>query len=147
MENKEIINWLIWIHSTLTVLEYKVEVSHWNEKWEWFLYIHSKFWDLYSEIENQEDVIAERIIQLKWNTSLTLEETLKNSIIKEKKNLVWVKKAIREINQDLILLEWVLKWFSQEISNDLATQQLVLDLQILVSKRIFLFSSELEWED
>lgn len=142
MENKKIIEWLKWMHSTLEVLEYKVQACHWNEVWSWFLYFHSRLWEFYEEVEENEDIVAERLRWIWWNTNLNLRSVVKYSIIKEKESIVWIKESIKDLLNDLTLVEFTFENFSKELWNDLITQQIVLDVIIMISKRKYLFSSE-----
>jgi len=135
------------ILASLEVLEYKLEAIHWNETWEWFLYLHPMFWDLYEKIEMHSDLIAERIRQLGWNTLLNLSDVVKESFINEKEKVDWIKECVKYVRNDFKLFEWIIKEFSEKLEDDLATQQILIDLQMFFSQQIFLLSSELEEKD
>ena len=144
LNSEHIVQWLKSILWTLVILTYKVAQFHWNMKWDKFLYIHPKFWDLYVSIFEQQDVIAERIRQL-WEKPLTsLSESIKLSVIDENED-EWVTpdEAVKITLEDFKWFNDLLEAFNQKISSDLSTQQLVIDLQLFYSQQIFLLESEL----
>jgi len=144
MNENEKIQLLKELLASIVVFTYKVQNLHWNIKWRGFLYIHPKLWDLYDAVFDQQDKLAERIRQLKWNPSTSLEESLSLSWIEETKEFFSSEWGLYEALKWLIFLESASKALAERLGSDLATQQLVLDFQMFYSQEIFLISSELE---
>jgi len=141
---EQVIQWLKSILATTVVLTYKLSQFHWNMKWDKFLYIHPKFWDLYVSVFEQQDSIAERIRQLLWKASVSLKDSIELSVIDENEdNSISPNEALTTSLQDFKDFLLLLDIFADRLWKDLSTQQLIIDLQMFYSQQIFLFESEL----
>ena len=69
--------------ANLNVLYVKLHSYHWYVKGNNFFRLHLKFEELYNEVSEQMDAIAERMLTLKWNPAATLKEYLELATIQE----------------------------------------------------------------
>ena len=79
-ELKENLNKLI---ASLMVLYMKLHHFHWFIAGPHSLTLHEKFEELYDEVTEHIDVVAERLLQLKEQPISTLKECLEQSLLKE----------------------------------------------------------------
>lgn len=143
LTKEQTIQWLKSILSTIVVITYKVAQFHWTMRWDKFLYVHPMFWTLYEDIDEQTDIIAERLRQLWANPLFTLKKSLDYSVIDEWKEWsVTPDEAIEITKNDFKEFVILLKAFAEKVTDDLATQQIVIDLQMFYDKQVFLLESE-----
>lgn len=69
--------------ANLNVLYVKLHNYHWYVKGSDFFRLHAKFEELYNEVSEQMDAVAERMLTLKWNPAATLKEYLELATIQE----------------------------------------------------------------
>ncbi|VWL85973.1 Dps family protein [Oceanivirga miroungae] len=70
----------------LAVLSLKVKNYHWNVKGKGFFSIHKELDNIYENLDEQVDVIAERLLALDKRPLSTFKSFLENTKIKEGKN-------------------------------------------------------------
>jgi starvation-inducible DNA-binding protein len=70
---------------------------HWNIKGEKFFELHLKFEELYTDAQLKVDEIAERILTLGYTPIHSFTDYLKQSTIREQKNVTDGKKAVTAI--------------------------------------------------
>lgn len=100
-ELKENLNKLI---ASLTVLYMKLHHFHWFIAGPHFFTLHKKFEELYDEVTEHIDVVAERLLQLKEQPISTLKECLEHSLLKEAASVQGEKGMVAELLQDLTIL-------------------------------------------
>lgn len=100
-ELKENLNKLI---ASLTVLYMKLHHFHWFIAGPHFFTLHEKFEELYDEVTEHIDVVAERLLQLKEQPISTLKECLEHSLLKEAASVQGEKGMVAELLQDLTIL-------------------------------------------
>lgn len=77
---------------------------HWNIKGEKFFELHLKFEELYTDAQLKVDEIAERILTLGHTPIHSFTDYLKQSSIKEQKNITDGKKAVAGILESFSIL-------------------------------------------
>ena len=70
-----------------TVFYQKLRHYHWNVKGAQFFQLHAKFEEIYTEVGDQIDEIAERIVGLNGTPLHTLADMLKHASVKEDASL------------------------------------------------------------
>lgn len=119
---------------------------HWNIKGKHFFELHVKFEEIYTDAQEKIDLIAERILTLGFTPLHTFSDYLKNSKIKEGKNISEAKVAVELIVnslQTIILLERnILK--TAETLKDEGTTTLLTDFITQQEKEIWMYSSWLK---
>ena len=93
--------------SNLNVFYRKLQNYHWNIKGEDFFNVHEKLEELYNDVNEQIDEIAEHILILNGNPLGTMKDYLEKTQIKEANNEKIFSKEIFEnvLNDYNILLE------------------------------------------
>jgi starvation-inducible DNA-binding protein len=87
-----------------TVFYMNVRGYHWNVKGKQFFTLHEKFEELYDSLYNKIDEIAERILTLGYTPTHSYTDFVKNSKIKEQKNVSDGEKTVEQILDSLKLL-------------------------------------------
>jgi starvation-inducible DNA-binding protein len=119
---------------------------HWNIKGDKFFELHAKFEELYNDSLIKIDEIAERILTLGHKPDHTYTDFLKNSSIKETKNISDGVKAVKEVLsgfEKLIKIEREILELSDE-ANDEGTTALVSDYIRQQEKLVWMYSSYLQ---
>ncbi len=116
---------------------------HWNIKGEKFFELHLKFEELYTDALLKIDEIAERILTLGYTPTHAFSDYLKQSTIKEIKNLSEGKKAVKHVLESftiLILLERELLKLSAD-ADDEGTNAQMSDYIREQEKLVWMYSS------
>lgn len=74
---------------------------HWNIKGKHFFELHVKFEEIYNDAQLKIDLVAERILTLGFTPLHTFTDYLKNSSIREGKNISEAKTAVELIVSSL----------------------------------------------
>ncbi|MGG6312124.1 Dps family protein [Paenibacillus macerans] len=90
--------------ANLNVLYVKLHSYHWYVKGSNFFRLHAKFEELYNEVAEQMDAIAERMLTLKWNPSATLKEYLELAAIQEAAGKEEPTAMVQHLLEDLATL-------------------------------------------
>ncbi|MDU4696074.1 MULTISPECIES: Dps family protein [Paenibacillus] len=90
--------------ANLNVLYVKLHNYHWYVKGSNFFRLHVKFEELYNEVSEQMDAIAERMLTLKWNPSATLKEYLELATIQEAVGKEEPQAMVQHVLEDLATL-------------------------------------------
>lgn len=91
----------------LTVLSKKVQNYHWNITGYNFFSIHAKLDEIYEQLNDEIDTIAERILALGQRPISTLKEYLEISNIKEATSSeVNIESAVKTLKEDI---EYIIK--------------------------------------
>jgi starvation-inducible DNA-binding protein len=116
---------------------------HWNIKGEKFFELHLKFEELYNDAQLKIDEIAERILTLNHTPTHSYSDYVKNSRIKELKNVSDGKKAVQSVVDSfttLIVLERELLNLSAD-ANDEGTNALMSDYIREQEKLVWMYSA------
>lgn len=116
---------------------------HWNIKGEKFFELHLKFEELYTDALLKIDEIAERILTLGYTPTHSFSDYLKQSSIKEIKNMSEGKKAVAKVLESftvLILLERELLKLSAD-ADDEGTNAQMSDYIREQEKLVWMYSS------
>ena len=90
--------------ANLNVLYVKLHNYHWYVKGTNFFRLHAKFEELYNEVTEQMDAIAERILALKWNPAASLKEYLDLATIQEATGKEEPQAMVQHVLEDLATL-------------------------------------------
>lgn len=119
---------------------------HWNISGKHFFELHVKFEEIYTDALVKIDLIAERILTLGFTPLHTFSDYLKNSGIKEGKNISDAKTAVELIVNSLQLIiiteRNILK--TADKLNDEGTITLLTDFITQQEKEIWMYSSWLK---
>ncbi len=116
---------------------------HWNIKGEKFFELHLKFEELYTDALLKIDEIAERILTLGYTPTHAFSDYIKQSSIKEIKNMSEGKKAVAKVLESfttLILLERELLKLSAD-ADDEGTNAQMSDYIREQEKLVWMYSS------
>ncbi|SMF37846.1 Dps family protein [Paenibacillus barengoltzii] len=90
--------------ANLNVLYVKLHNYHWYVKGTNFFRLHAKFEELYNEVTEQMDAIAERMLALKWNPAPSLKEYLDLATIQEATGKEEPQAMVQHVLEDLATL-------------------------------------------
>ncbi|MFR9709803.1 Dps family protein [Paenibacillus sp. MB22_1] len=90
--------------ANLNVPYVKLHNYHWYVKGTNFFRLHAKFEELYNEVTEQMDAIAERMLALKWNPAASLEEYLDLATIQEATGKEEPQAMVQHVLEDLATL-------------------------------------------
>ncbi|MGP0585213.1 Dps family protein [Paenibacillus timonensis] len=90
--------------ANLNVLYVKLHNYHWYVKGSGFFRLHAKFEELYNEVSEQMDAVAERMLTLKWNPAATLKEYLELATIQEAGGQEEPQAMVQHVLEDLATL-------------------------------------------
>jgi starvation-inducible DNA-binding protein len=119
---------------------------HWNIKGDKFFELHLKFEELYTDIQLKIDEVAERILTLGNTPPHTYSDYLKQSVIKELRNVTNGKQAVKSIIDSfsiLLGLERQLLTLSAE-AGDEGTNALMSDYIRQQEKLVWMYSAYLD---
>ena len=116
---------------------------HWNIKGKHFFELHVKFEEIYTDAQDKIDLIAERILTLNFTPLHTFSDYLKQTSIKEGKNISDAKQAVELIVNSIktiIILEREILATAEKL-NDEGTTTLLTDFITQQEKEIWMYSS------
>jgi starvation-inducible DNA-binding protein len=119
---------------------------HWNIKGKHFFELHVKFEEIYTDAQLKIDMIAERVLTLGFTPLHTFSDYLKQSKIKEGKNINDAKTAVELIVnslQTIIVLERAILKTADKLSDE-GTTTLLTDFITQQEKEIWMYSSWLK---
>jgi len=115
--------------STYSIFYLNVRGYHWNIKGNKFFELHVKFEELYTDIFNKIDEVAERIVTLGYTPLHTYEDYLNNSSIKPEKDISNPENTVSGVLNSLktlIIMQREILSLSDDL-NDEGTNALVSD--------------------
>lgn len=116
---------------------------HWNIKGKHFFELHVKFEEIYTDAQLKIDLIAERILTLGFTPLHTFSDYLKQSSIKEGKNISDAKTAVQLVVsslQTLVILERNILKTAGKLSDD-GTNTMLTDFITQQEKEIWMYVS------
>jgi starvation-inducible DNA-binding protein len=125
---------------------HKLRNYHWNVQGSDFFELHSEFEKEYLKVQNQIDVIAERINVFGQQSQMTLNEVVKNAKIQEQLNIVSSQDMVKDVLRDFgILHETMLEVLNASLNiGDAATEQIITDFIRDLEKRNWMFTTWLK---
>lgn len=103
-DRKTVSDGLIRVLADTTILYLKARNYHWNVTGPCFLQLHKFFEEIYEELEEGADIIAERIRALGFNAPASFAEYVSISAVKEETNSPKALDMIRQLTLDHELL-------------------------------------------
>ncbi|MFN8282768.1 MAG: DNA starvation/stationary phase protection protein [Chitinophagales bacterium] len=120
--------------------------QHWNIKGKHFFELHVKFEELYNDAQLKIDLVAERILTLGFTPLHTFSDYLKQSSIKEGKNISEAKTAVELVVsslQTLVVLERNILKTADKL-NDEGTNTMLTDFITQQEKEIWMYAAWLK---
>lgn len=129
--------------ANLNVLYVKLHHYHWYVKGENFYTLHIKFEELYNEVTEMMDAIAERMLTLKGSPAATMKEYLKLATIQEASGKEESRAMVQNLIEDFATL---CESFHEGIeladkNNDQVTSDLLTGFQGDLEKHMWMFRS------
>lgn len=131
--------------SDVQIFYMNVRGYHWNIKGKEFFMLHSKFEELYEDLADKADEIAERILMLEGKPVHSFSDYIRISGLKESKNKTGAGETAKEVLDGLKLLiqkEREILDLASEI-NDEGTVALMSDYILAQEKTVWMFSAYL----
>lgn len=116
------------------VESYKLHCLHTDVRGPLFLELHPFMWDVYSYFEDQTDRIKERALILGQTTPFRLANLIKLSGVEELSEIPDMSQAVEIVLKDLVRIEWILKEAIDWTTDDLVTQNKLIDFADTVGK-------------
>jgi starvation-inducible DNA-binding protein len=119
---------------------------HWNIKGKHFFELHVKFEEIYNDAQLKIDLVAERILTLGFTPLHTFTDYLKNSSIREGKNISEAKTAVELIVsslQTVVVLERAILKTAEKLEDE-GTITMLTDFITQQEKEIWMYSSWLK---
>lgn len=119
---------------------------HWNIKGKHFFELHVKFEEIYNDAQLKIDLVAERILTLGFTPLHTFTDYLKNSSIREGKNISDAKTAVELIVsslQTVVVLERAILKTAEKLEDE-GTITMLTDFITQQEKEIWMYSSWLK---
>lgn len=119
---------------------------HWNVKGTSFFTLHEKFEELYTQLYQNIDDLAERVVTIGFNPLHSYSDYLKNTIHKEVTNVDSGDECVRQIVNGLGILIQSQRKFALEAgeAGDIATEDLLTNFVGDLEKRMWMFSMYLK---
>lgn len=121
--------------------------AHWNVKGPQFIALHKLFDDIAEEVEEQVDIVAERITSLGGTALGTLQQAVKNTGLREYPIDIFAAKDHLEhlIHNFSILGERARNDIDEtDRLNDMATNDLYIDLVRMLDKNLWFLQAHLQ---
>jgi starvation-inducible DNA-binding protein len=124
----------------------KLRIYHWNVQGPEFFELHNEFENEYTKVQEQIDIIAERIRVFGQNPAISLTETIKNAKIQENVEAMNAKSMVLDILKDFGILHGTMLDVLDASFNigDIATEKIITDFIQELEKRNWMFSSWLK---
>ncbi|MEL4027259.1 Dps family protein [Caldifermentibacillus hisashii] len=125
----------------LNVLYMKIHHFHWFVKGPNFFTLHAKFEELYNEVTEHNDSIAERLLQLNEKPISTLKECLNLATVKEASKVGTDVEMVEELVNDLETIDKELTATMELAGDDEGTADLLLGISESFQKHIWMFKA------
>jgi len=125
---------------------HKLRNYHWNVQGSDFFELHKEFENEYIKVQEQIDIIAERMNVFGKQQQMTLNEVVKNSKIKELIDVAGSRNMVEDILIDFgILHDTMLEVLNASLNiGDAATEQIITEFIRDLEKRNWMFTSWLK---
>jgi starvation-inducible DNA-binding protein len=125
----------------LNVLYMKIHHFHWFVKGPNFFTLHAKFEELYNEVTEHSDSVAERLLQLNEKPISTLKECLDLATVKEASKVGTDAEMVEELVNDLETIDKELTATMELAGDDEGTADLLLAISESFQKHIWMFKA------
>ncbi len=132
--------------ASLVVMYMKLHHYHWFVTGKHFFTLHEKFEDLYDEVTEHVDVVAERLLQLKERPISTLKECLELTKIQEGSGTQSESEMVQELLQDLSVINLHL-YDGMEIAQnngDEVTNDILIGMSASFEKHMWMYRAYIE---
>ena len=121
----------------------KLRNFHWNVEGPYFFELHEQFEVEYSEVRQQIDTLAERILILGTKPYSTLAQYLEVAEIKEAEGELTAYQMVGEVLRDYKLLLSLMSVLFESLqkTKDVATEDMITEFMRRIEKRHWMFSS------
>lgn len=125
---------------------HKLRNYHWNVQGSDFFELHKEFEDEYIKVQEQIDIIAERINVFGQQPQMTLKDVVKNSKIEENMEIIHSRDMVEDILLDYgILHDTMLEVLNASLKiGDVATEQIITEFIKDLEKRNWMFTAWLK---
>ncbi|MDF2959813.1 MAG: Ferritin Dps family protein [Paenibacillus sp.] len=125
------------------VLYIKLHNFHWFVKGSQFFTLHAKFEELYNETTLHFDALAERLLTLGGKPVATMQQMLKDSVIKEAAGSEKAEEMVRELVKDFNTVNEQLKEGMEiaEKAGDETTGDMLLAIHGSLEKHVWMLNS------
>lgn len=127
------------------VLYTKLHSHHWLVKGKQFFQLHEKFEELYDEVTEHFDAVAERVLMLEQKPVATLAEFLKNATIKEATGKETAEEMVKATVEDFVQMDKELTEVivqAQELGDEV-TVDLILGIVSSLQKHVWMLKTYL----
>ena len=127
--------------SNLNVFYRKLQNYHWNIKGEDFFDVHAKLEELYNDVNEQIDEVAEHILRIDGEPLGTLQDYLEITQIKEAKNeKICSRKIFEDVLKDYCILTENATKIKEDADNEkkYATSALMDEYLLDFSKKVWM---------
>lgn len=125
----------------------QLKQAHWNVKGPNFIAIHKLLDDIAEEVEEQVDIVAERITSLGGTALGTLQEANKNSVLRlYPVDIFEAKDHIAHLTHNIAILGELARNHIDETDglNDMATNDLYIDLVRMLDKNLWFLEAHVQ---
>lgn len=125
----------------------QLKQAHWNVKGMNFIAIHKLLDDIAEEVEDQVDIIAERVTSLGGTALGTLQEANKNTVLKTYPVTIFdAKDHIAHLTHNIAILGELARNHIDETDalNDMATNDLYIDLVRMLDKNLWFLEAHVQ---
>ena len=146
MQNtKDVLNQMV---ADLSQMSMVIHQTHWYMRGKGFLYLHPLMDDYKAEIDDQLDIIAERLVALEGSPVSTLKEISEKTKIPSESG-TYDKSMSELLNNLLTDYKYLDNLYADGIQisgdeNDLASQDIMITFKELLEKRIWMISAQLK---
>ena len=142
---KDILNQMV---ADLSQMSMVIHQTHWYMRGNGFLYLHPLMDDYKAEVDDQLDIVAERLVALGGSPVSTLKEINEKTKINSESG-TYDKSMSDLLNNLLMDYKYLDRLYDDGIKisgdeNDLASQDIMITFKELLEKRIWMISSQLK---
>ncbi len=128
-------------------LSIQMKHAHWNIKGKEFIALHKLFDEIAEEVENQVDVIAERVTSLGGTALGTVQEIVKNTNLRTFPiDIFDLEKIITHLSHNFAILGELARdhMDASEKLDDMATNDVYIDLARMLDKNLWFLEAHLQ---
>lgn len=143
----EIIGWLNKTLASTADLYAQLKQAHWNVKGMEFIALHKLFDEIAQEVEEQVDIVAERITSLGGTALGTLQEAVKNTQLRKYPvDIFAAKDHLEHLAHNFAILSELARENikATEELGDMATNDLYIDLERMLDKNLWFIEAHLQ---
>lgn len=149
MENQRLINFLNQLLSNHFVLYVKLHRYHWYVQGRHFFTLHEKFEEMYTDVAEDSDEIAERILMIEGKPLATMSMYLKEATLVEASADDKESELISQLYDDLTQLNKEIRSSGLKLARELEdgpTEDLLLTIQAKTEKRCWMLRAYMAYD-